>query len=217
MAKIPDGPFFGMSGSVGGWTFAPQPDGAPTTVKGKNKKSTKPRTAPQVAQSNMIALASDFMKPFTEFVRTGYKLRGKILKLSPYNAMKRQVLKEAIEGTQPDQKVNMAKLLITRGSLPSAAETSATITEHGLAFNWSTELITGLSHHSDQVMMLAVFRGMSFPVARYVVAGAQRFAGTDVLLLDGIKRGNTADVYISFIANDHTAIANSTYLGSFNW
>ena len=214
MAKVKSGPYVGFSGSIDGNTYSQMKDGT-TIVKRKNRKSTKPRTAAQKAHSADLKLASKFMKPFTEFARTGYKLHGNLINQNPYNAMKSQLMNEAIEGIGSHRNVNMSKLLISRGTLPSAAETSAVITEEGLSFSWSTELIPERSHYSDQVLMFAVFRDIS--IARYVVAGAQRFKGNDLLLLAGVKKGFSADVYISFITNDHTAIADSIYLGQFKW
>ena len=214
MAKVTSGPYVGFSGSIDGNTYSQMKDGT-TIVKRKNRKSTKPRTAAQKAHSADLKLASKFMKPFTELARTGYKLHGDVINQNPYNAMKSQLMNEAIEGIGSHRNVNMSKLLISRGTLPSAAETSAVITEEGLSFSWSTELIPERSHYSDQVLMFAVFRDIS--IARYVVAGAQRFKGNDLLLLAGVKKGFSADVYISFITNDHTAIADSIYLGQFKW
>jgi len=214
MAKVKSGPYVGFSGSIDGNTYSQMKDGT-TIVKRKNRKSTKPRTAAQKAHSADLKLASKFMKPFTELARTGYKLHGDVINQNPYNAMKSQLMNEAIEGIGSHRNVNMSKLLISRGTLPSAAETSAVITEEGLSFSWSTELIPERSHYSDQVLMFAVFRDIS--IARYVVAGAQRFKGNDLLLLAGVKKGFSADVYISFITNDHTAIADSIYLGQFKW
>ena len=214
MAKVKSGPYVGFSGSIDGNTYSQMKDGT-TIVKRKNRKSTKPRTAAQKAHSTDLKLASKFMKPFTELARTGYKLHGDVINQNPYNAMKSQLMNEAIEGIGSHRNVNMSKLLISRGTLPSAAETSAVITEEGLSFSWSTELIPERSHYSDQVLMFAVFRDIS--IARYVVAGAQRFKGNDLLLLAGVKKGFSADVYISFITNDHTAIADSIYLGQFKW
>ena len=214
MAKVTSGPYVGFSGSIDGNTYSQMKDRT-TIVKRKNRKSTKPRTAAQKAHSADLKLASKFMKPFTELARTGYKLHGDVINQNPYNAMKSQLMNEAIEGIGSHRNVNMSKLLISRGTLPSAAETSAVITEEGLSFSWSTELIPERSHYSDQVLMFAVFRDIS--IARYVVAGAQRFKGNDLLLLAGVKKGFSADVYISFITNDHTAIADSIYLGQFKW
>jgi len=214
MAIVTSGPFVGFSGTVDGITYYPLPDGR-TCAKRKNRPSSKPPTALQLVNRADTALVATFMKSFKEFISVGYQLEAKKNHQNPHNMMVKYIRKNAIEGVYPNRRVNVSKVLVANGDLPGAAETSVTVTEQGLTFNWSTELVPMLSHHSDQVMMLAYFPEIQ--ETAYVLAGAQRYLGTDFLHLTGIKRGIKAEVYISFIKNDHTGISDSVYLGQYNW
>ena len=214
MAIVTSGPFVGFSGTVGGITFYQLPDGR-TCAKKKNKKSTVPATALQLVIRADTAIVSKFLKPFEKFIEVGYQLEAKKAGQNAHNMIAKYIRLNALEGIYPNRKVNVSKVLMTYGKLPVAAETSVEITNEGLAFSWSTELVPQLSHYSDQVMMLAYFPELQ--ESCYVVAGAQRFNGKDLLQLAGIKKGYSAEVYISFITNDHTGIADSVHLGQFNW
>jgi len=214
MAIVISGPFVGFSGTVDGITYCQLPDGR-TCAKKKNKKSTKDPTDLQIANRADTKLVSDFMKPFKGFIEVGYQLEAKKVGQNAHNMMVKYIRLNALEGVGPTRKINLSKVLITNGTLSPAVETSAVITDLGVAFSWSTELIPKLTHHSDQVMMLAYFPDLEETC--YVIAGAQRFVGTDLLNLTGIKKGYSAEVYISFITNDHLGISDSVYLGQFNW
>jgi len=214
MAIVTNGPFVGFSGTVDGITYYLLQDGR-TCAKKKNKKSTVLPTLLQLANRADTAMVSKFMASFKEFISVGYQLEAKKNHLNPHNVITRYIRKHAIEGVYPNRKINIAKVLFTNGKLPAANENSVVMTEKGLIFNWSTELVGKLSHYSDQVMMLAYFPEIK--ESAYVLAGAQRSVGTDFLPLDGVRKGISAEVYISFITNDHAGISDSIYLGQFNW
>jgi len=214
MAIVTSGPFVGFSGTVDGITYYQLPDGR-TCAKRKNRRSKIPPSPLQLIVRADTKIVSEFLKPFKEFIEVGYQLEAKKVGQNAHNMIAKYIRLNAVEGIYPNRKVNVAKVLMTYGKLPVAAETAAVMTEQGLAFSWSTEMVPKLSHHSDQVMMLAYFPELQETC--YVVAGAQRFAGTDLLHLTGIKKGYLAEVYISFITNDHTGIGNSIHLGQFNW
>jgi len=214
MAIVTSGPFLGFSGTVDGITYYPLPDGR-TCAKRKNRPSSVPPTHLQLVNRADTTLVATFMKSFKEFISVGYQLEAKKNHQNPHNMMVKYIRKNAIEGVYPNRKINVAKVLVANGTLPGAAETSVMVTEKGLTFNWSTELVPRLSDYSDQVMMLAYFPEIR--ETTYVLAGAHRYVGTDSLYLTGVKRGLRAEVYISFITNDHSNISNSVYLGQYNW
>lgn len=213
MPIITSGPFLGASGSSGNYTYSQLADGR-TMVKRKNSKSDIPLTENQLSVLMDTEVFAQFMKPLTGFVLVGYDLESQKRRKNHYNTMVKCTRKQAMQGVYPDRSVDFSKVLMTKGSLP-AAETSATITETGIEFTWDTALIPNTTHHSDQVIMLAYFPELK--EARYVTAGAPRFKGTDLLYLAGIKKGYTAEVYISFITDDRRSISDSVYLGQFNW
>jgi len=214
MAIVISGPYVGFSGTIDGLTFYQLPDGR-TVVKIKNSPSETPPTEKQLAVKKDTQLFSKLLKPLRGFVLVGFELEAKIQKLNPNNAMVKTNRKNSIEGTYPNRSVNCSKILMTKGSLPSAENVAAEMNDSGLTFSWSTEIKPRMTHHSDQVMMLAYFPERK--EARYMTAGAQRLTGTDFLPLDGIKKGCTAEVYLSFVSGDRKNIADSIYVGQFNW
>lgn len=214
MAIVKSGPYMGFSGTVDGITYSVQPNGT-TVAKRKNGKSSKPPTTGQKATHADTNIYSKFMKAFDEFVLVGYDLEAKAKGQNHHNAMIIVNRKNSLRGVYPNRSIDFSKILITKGSLPVAAETAVTVTEAGLAYTWSTELIVDRTHHSDQVIMLAYFPGLN--ETRYITAGPQRYLGKGLLILDGIKKGHKAEIYISFITDDRRNISNSIHLGQLTW
>lgn len=132
-----------------------------------------------------------------------------------YNAAAVNLRKNALSGVYPEISLDYSKLLVTKGKLNTPEDPAVRLDEFGVIFSWNTELRTREDHFSDQVMMLAYFPEIN--KARYTIAGAERHKGKDMLVLSGIEQGYTAELFISFIANDHRAISNSVYLGQITW
>lgn len=213
MAIVTSGPYVGFVGTIDGITYYQLKDGR-TVAKRKNTKSEIPLTPDQLSVLMDTWLFAQFMKPLKGFVLVGYACEALLLNVNPYNAMVSSLRKNVIQGTYPKRSIDFSKVLMTKGTLP-AAESSAVITETGLAFTWDTALVRKTSYYSDQVMMLAYFPELK--EVRYITAGAARHKGKDLLSLEGIKKGYQAEVYLSFITDDRKSISNSVYVGSFNW
>lgn len=214
MAIVKSGPYVGFSGTVDGITYCPQPDGT-TTAKKKNTRTTKPDSKAQASVKGDTGIFSRSLKPLLDVINFGYALQSKKTKMSPWNIMVKFNRKFVLQGNYPDRYVDFSKVLITKGDLPLPQVLSAVRTDTGLACSWSVELLPKLSHYSDHVVMLAYFPELK--EARYILTGALRTAGKDVLPLEGIKKGYHAHVYLAFITDDHKSISDSTYLGQFNW
>lgn len=213
MAIVKSGPYKGFSGTVDGLTYSIQPNGT-TVVKRKNGKSRKAPTIGQEATKADTDIYSQFMKPFKEFALVGYDLEARAKGINHHNAMVQSNRKNSLQGIYPNRSIDYSKVLITKSSLP-AAETAVTMTASGISFTWSTEIIPYRTHYSDQVIMLAYFPELN--ETRYITAGSQRHVGKDLLILDGIKKGYEAEVYISFVTDDRRNISNSIHLGQLIW
>lgn len=216
MALVTTGPYLGFSGSVGEITYSLQKNGT-TVASKKNKKRTLPATVKQQVIMDETAIFSKAMRPLKEFVHVGYALEGQKTGRNPYNAMVSATRKNVFQGEvlTKARPFDFSQLLITKGDMPIVEAAHAEMTYFGIAFTWSPEIITSVTHYSDQVIMMAYFPDLQ--EARYITSGAQRFLGKDLLRLEGIKKGYTAEIYISFISNDHKGISNSTYLGQLDW
>jgi uncharacterized protein DUF6266 len=214
MAVVKSGPLLGLSGTIDGITYSPQPNGT-TVAKRKNTPSTIPSTVAQTSNNDDTGIFSKAMKHLKEVYDFGYAQECKIWKLNTWNTMVKCNRKIAMQGTYPNRYLDFSRVLMTKGELPSALELSVKRVKKGLAFQWNTAEIPKRSHHTDHVIMLAYFPELE--EARYILSGAKRSAGKDHLPLEGIKKGYKAHVYIAFATDDHKEISNSTYLGQFNW
>jgi len=215
MAKVIEGLTLGLSGSLGNMTISRQKDGT-STAKQKNKKSDKPRTLGQLANSQNTTVISVFSKVIKEFVKVGFALQAKREKINdPFNSMVKHVRANALTGVYPERSVDLTRVLITKGTMPGPEDITVSLNEFGLLFTWNPETNIDGAHYTDQVMMVAHFPDLG--KAKFKTAGSERYTGKDLLSLTGIKRGNTADIFISFIANDHSSISDSVYLGKITW
>lgn len=213
MARVVSGPYVGFSGTIDGITYY-QINGV-TYAKKKNTKSNIPRTEGQQATESKMGIAVKFMRPFEEVAKVGYQHIAKSEGSNTHNAMVSHILKKAMKEKSGKWEVDLKKLLITQGKLASAKNNAVEITEDGILFKWSDETGPGTSHHSDQVIMLAYFPKLK--EVELKIGGAVRTAKQDLLLLAGVEKGYSAEIFISFIADDHSDMANSIYLGRLNW
>ncbi len=213
MAIVTSGPYVGFSGTVDGITYYPLPDGR-TCAKRKNPKRTKPATPDQIIVEQDTRLFASFMRPFQDFAQIGFEQEAKKLRMNVNNAMVKCNRKNTLQGEYPNRSINYSKVLVTKGSLPGA-HAAAQMTDKGLVYTWATSSNSAIAHHTDQVIMLAYFPDLK--ETRYLAGGTQRSSGEALLVLDGIKRGYQAEVYISFVSDDRKNISDSMHLGQFIW
>lgn len=214
MAHVTGGPGAHYSGTVDGMTYSKQKDGR-TTVKKCNGPSTKPPTAGQLANRQKIRIVNEAMKPFAGFVKIGYALEAELKGCNAYNAMSPYVKTLAITGQYPLQRIDYAKMLITKGQMEKPADVTFMAHENGVVFSWNTDMKMQSSHFSDQVLMLAYFPELG--EVSFLAAGAQRHKGTDLLDLRGTEKGSLAHLFVAFAANDRKGISDSVYVGQLDW
>jgi hypothetical protein len=213
MAKVKSGFGLGLSGTIGGVVYTQQPDGS-TTVRDIAVPSKKPKSDLQKSTKQDTALCSTFFKPIHFYIKVGFGLEVKP-GLNANNIAVPYLRANAITGKYPNRKIDYSKVLLTRGKLPVPENAKVVVTDEGFLFTWDTSVEDGITHYSDQVMVMAHFTDLS--KARFSTGGAQRYKGAHLLELPGIERGNTAEIYISFIESEHRSISNSVYLGQLNW
>lgn len=205
----------GISGKVGDFVFSQQKDGT-TTVSEVQDFSDRVFSMRQLAAQAVTTLCSHFIKPIKSFLEIGYALDAENFNFNCNNAMASHLRNAAIIGEYPDLKIDFAKVLVTKGSLPPPKDVTIKVNENGLAFTWNPAIVDGDgTHYSDQIIMLAYFPELE--KVRYTAGGAQRFTGKDLLMLTGMEKGNLAEIYISFITDNRKEISNSVHLGQINW
>lgn len=214
MGLVKSGVAMGFSGNVGSLSYSQQADGT-TTVRAKPKPSSKPATILQLACRQETALCALFLKSINNFIGIGFRLEGKLKGMNSYNAAAGYLRKNSITGDYPDLRIDYSKILVTKGEMEPPKNTEVSKSEFGFLFKWDSDAEDRGIYYTDQVMLLAYFPVLG--KAAYVTAGAQRRKGIEMLMLDGIKNGYTAEVFIAFIEDNHKSISNSVYLGQLNW
>lgn len=213
MAKVKSGPGVGLSGTINGMTYTQQPDNT-TTVSTPAGPRTKPLSVAQLSVLMDTAICSLFVKPIPYFIKVGFELET-TPSLNANNIAVPYLRKHALTGVYPDRRIDYSKVLLTRGKMPPPKNAAVSVTDVGFSFTWDPSIEVAGTFYTDQVMLLAHFTALEEAV--YVTGGAQRNKGTDLLVPNGIKRGTTAEIYISFIADNRKSISNSVHLGQVNW
>lgn len=203
MARYKDGVTGAFSGKVGpvvgsSWNGIPY-------IRSKGNARATPISTAEQANWNKFSAAHAWLQPLLPLLRVGFN--GYSRTSYGYNAAKSYVLKYTME----DGKVIPARVKISAGDLILSPGLTASITdERKLQINWSPEYISG-ADGKDQLMALAYH-----PVdatAVYVVHGAFRETGEQVLDLPRNLENKIIHVYAAFIAADRSRQSDSVYFG----
>jgi len=209
MGKIAQGILGGLSGKVGNiiggsWKGIDY-------IRIKPSSVANPRTEGQVNQRNKFSETIKFLQPNKAFIKIGYK--GYAVKKSEFNAAMSYLLGNAITGTAPNFTIDYANALLSRGSLSTALNpTSSLATAGEVTFNWGDNSAEGNANTTDKAMLL-VYN----PIKKesiYVLDGAIRTAGTQILTIPNTYAGDTVELFMAFVTADGTQVSNSVYLGS---
>lgn len=212
MAKVTGGEGLHWRGRIGNKVYYPL--NGETICREIGVKPDKPPTEKELAAQEMTTLCANFNKPTKDFLRVGYSLQA-LAANKNYYGLFRKFFQTSISGTYPDRIIEYKDLLVTQGDMPVVENATVILNETGLFFSWNPDSQLRGMHYTDQVMMLAYFPDLN--KARYMIAGAQRHHGQDILVLNGITRGHVAKIYISFIEDNHKRMSDSTYLGELIW
>lgn len=213
MAKVKSGMFLGFSGTIHGMTFSQLADGTTSVREATTTTSSIPRSVAQLSATRDTVICSNFLGHIPYYIKVGYELETKPGLNA--NNIAAGLVRKAITGVYPDRKIDYSKVPLTRGKMPPPEDAAVTVTDIGFNFTWNPSVEKPGTHYSDQVMLMAYFPEIEKAV--FVTGSAQRHRGSDLLVPNGIERGNVAEIYISFIANDRKSISNSVYLGQINW
>jgi hypothetical protein len=211
MGIAKNGPFGMHVGKVGNLVYY--------ELNGKNVvreigKSSKPPTEKQLKVQMETTFMSSFFSKIVPFIRPGFAAESERTKLNAHNICMKQDRREVIAGIYPDLELAYDHLEVSRGTLRPAVTPMLGQSPEGLQFSWHTDPKMDWPESSDQVMLLAYFPEIKELV--YKIFGNSWFAGADTLEIPVELQEQRMEVYISFIAADRTAQANSTYMGRLN-
>jgi len=209
MGKISQGVLDGFSGKVGNVVGG--------TWKGidymriKPANVTNPRTEGQVDQRSKFSTVLRFLQPMTDFLRVGFKLYAN--KMTQFNAAMSYNLNNAITGAYPNFMVDYASALVTRGNLSGAANGAASSPSAGdVQITWDDNSGSGSAQATDKALI--VLLNTTRQEAVFTIAGPARSAGTETISVPSEYTGEDVEVFLGFISEDGSKVANSSYLGS---
>jgi hypothetical protein len=209
----PLGPFIGKVGALVGYIRR----GA-FVVRALPHPSHKPATEKQLISRKQFSMAMQFVKPINKFVNFSFHPETKGTTRIPQNAATSHLRKLAIQGDYPDYWIDFSKVIVSKGDLPLPLRPSVELSDRTLTFKWENDPETCYKRNDDQVLLMAYFPDIKH--ANFVVGGARRTAGMDILqiypTLNGIPGDGEAtaiETYIAFISNDRQQVSDSIYLG----
>jgi hypothetical protein len=207
MGTIKQGILGGFSGKVGTvvggtWKGIHYMRSLPTSVR-------NPRTEAQVMQRTKFMVTIDFLKPITPFIRVGFKNYAS--RQTAFNAAMSYNVKNAVTGVFPDYEMDYSNILVSRGSLLPAENADAVAAERSLNFTWSDNSGVSNATETDQAMAL-VYNGTKGESVFSTTTG-DRSSGSATLNVPENWIGDTVEVYLGFISENGSLVANSVYLG----
>ena len=208
MGTIKQGILGGFSGKVG--TVVGSSWKGISYMRGQAQSVKNPRTAKQVAQRDKFALALSFIRPIQSFIQIGYKTYAH--KQSAFNAAMSHTLKNAIKGTYPNFTIDYENAMVSRGTLAMPLEVSKQNTEGRIAVSWSDNSGTANALDTDFAMILAYNANKQEAVYDMHTA-CRGDEGVDVAY-PADWSGDTVHIYLSFVSEDGTLVADSTYVGN---
>lgn len=183
-------------------------------VKRRIGKTLVPATIPQLASRHVTSITAAFLRPLNSFIQKGFELEAKQKSSDPYSIASSYNRLSAIAGTYPDQYINLAEVLLTKGDMPATLGIAVKSDKNDLVFTWDAAASLKGQTGSDQVMLMAYIPGKESAV--YLLNAAKRREGIARLTIPKRLMPLIVETYISFISYTQKSIADSVYTGPFS-
>lgn len=209
MGKINQGILGGVSGQVGnviGGTWK-----GIDYLRIKPSSVANPRTEGQVDQRSKFSTVLRFLQPMTDFLRVGFKLYAN--RMTQFNAAMSYNINNAVTGIYPNHMIDYSTALVSRGNLTGAANGSAISPSAGIVdVTWTDNSGSGSALPTDKalIVLLNTTRGE----AVFTTSGPNRTAASASVPVPSEYSGEAVEVFLGFISEAGTKVANSSYLGS---
>jgi hypothetical protein len=207
MAKLLGKPQF--SGRTGNLVHATW-NGKPYVRMRPHWKGRYKPTPAQILNQKKFKFAMLLMREFRDLLKLTVEFE--IGQSASSSAMK-VFLNEAITGVHPELSVDYPKLIVAKGSLPSATSAlTASVDPAMLKFSWTdeTDRIHQL-HFTNHVMMVAY--NEKYSEIWYELNGPRRMNLQAEMKVPEAWRGDELHTWISFRSTDFKLKANSVYTG----
>jgi len=175
------------------------------------QQTDKPRSPKQLARNARFAMVMKFIRPNLGFLNVGFSVK-KPAGLTAYNLAVSYAMDHGIAGEYPDLQFNYPNMLVANGDLVPTLNPRVEMTESGtIRFEWDVPEKLSYQRGRDQVMLLAFLpeENASF----YLLSGARRNSGQELLEVYSGSPGQTYETYIAFISDDRKKVSKSIYTG----
>jgi hypothetical protein len=209
MGTIKQGILGGFSGKVGNvvgasWKGIDYMRIMPSSV-------ANPQTDAQLAQRQKFSVTMGFLKPLSEFLKTGFKSYA--VKMTGINAAMSYNIKNALTGTYPNIAIDYPNALVSRGNLAGVLNQVASSTVAGtVKFDWEDN--SGEIGASALDKTLLVVYNPTQNQAVTVSELAERADGTQTITVPDSFSGDLVQCYIAFISIDGKVVSNSAFAGA---
>jgi hypothetical protein len=200
------GPFSGKVGAVIGGIWK-----GIGFMRGLSTSYADAQTDAQLAQRQKFAITMAFLKPLSEFVKTGFKAYA--VHQTGLNAAMSYNVKNALTGTYPNIAVDYPNALVSRGNLAGLLNQVASSTVAGtVKFDWEDN--SGEVGASALDKTLLVVYNPTQNQAVTVSQLAERADGTQTITVPDSFSGDLVQCYMAFIKADGTEVSNSAFAGA---
>ncbi|HMK04970.1 MAG TPA: DUF6266 family protein [Ferruginibacter sp.] len=198
------GPFNGKVGPVVGSSWK-----GIDIMKSKSKRSNKTPSQAQLVQQSKFSLVAGFINGISSLLKNSFKaVSGP---MSEMNSALRYHLEHAITGTYPAFTLDYVQVLVSKGQLLNATNTTAAAAAGGnVQFNWTDNSGIAMADATDKSILVTYCPALK----RFAFnsAGPGRSAGT-ANLDASVFNGQTVHTWIGFISADGKEAATSIYTG----
>jgi len=208
MAHLRNGIFGVFSGKLGnlvGYTINGEP------VLRTRGIITKPPSLAQLAVRQKIALLNALLCDILLFINAGFALQATGTTKNAFNIALSCNFKLAPTGEYPNITLDYSKLLVSKGSLPTAQNALANLLPNGVEFTWATDPGMVWGTGNDRAMLLIYFPQSKQNIS--ILSGAQRREGRDFIPLDAALLSQPMQTYLAFASDNWTNVSDSVYAG----
>ena len=177
-------------------------------------KHTKKPTLKQLANRQAMRVTMNLLKPMQRFIKHGFEHKAIGTVCNAFNLATSYNKSNALQGEYPNISVDYAKVVLSSGDLPLAADMQISKTAGGLLLKWNPEKLEKGDQHDDLVMVALYYPGSQGATA-YMNAG-KRSIGECFIRVSKTLLDEPTEAYACFKSADGPGISDSLYLGNIN-
>jgi hypothetical protein len=170
--------------------------------------TNKPASEKQLNNKLQMQVIMQFFKKMNGLLKMGFNPKAKNTTKNFHNLAISYNKPHALIGFYPHVTIDFSKIVISVGDLPQPENIQVKLIGQTLEFTWE-----GINN-TDQVMLLAYSPNTKQMV--FESSGAKRAQKKEILSLIPGMENELLELYISFVSDDRTQVADSLYLGNIN-